>query len=406
MKILSKFYLALVLLVATALMLAACGDAATSTPAPVATTTKATTAAATTSAPTTAPATTAAPTIAPATTAPATTVAPTTAKATTVAATTAAATTAATSGSNTVSGLGVTMTFPAGWNTTVQDKDNEGVLSGTNPDGSYISIYRFTQGDAVKGDLMTRANNLLDNLKTSYPDLKVLEKPTQVSSDTARLGIEFTDKKTSKVNTEIVLVIDDETLKGTYLVEAGAEKAKFNKAKDVLVSILNTIKTNPAAVKTQPAATAASGAGNVVKALGINLTFPAEWQTQINDKAGEGSILSVSPEGSYINIFRFTTGALVKGSLTDRASAVVDYLKSLYPDLTVIEQPNAISSDTARFSAQFTDPTKKNSNVEVVLVIDDESLKATYVVEAGADKTKFDGQLSILLGILNTLKTS
>jgi hypothetical protein len=310
-------------------------------------------------------------------------------------------------GTNTVTGLGISISFPTGWSTNVQDKADEGVLSGTNSAGDYITIYRFTKGEAVRGDLMTRAGNLVDNLKNSYGDLVVLEQPTQVSADTVRLGIQYTAKTTNTLNVEIVLVIDDTSLKGTYLVEAGAPKANFtDQKKESLVAILNTIKTNPAAVGANQPTPAATGKANTVSGLGINLTFPAEWQTQVNEKPGEGSILSLSPQGSYINIFRFTKGGLVEGSLKDRASAVVDYLKSLYPDLKVLEEPNEISSDTARFSAQYTDPTRKNNNVEVVLVIDDATLNATYLVEAGSDKSNFDKQKDVLVNILNTLKTS
>ena len=404
---LKKICFLFVLVLVVAPLLVACGgESATATrpsnTAVAATTAPAVTTALATTAPavTTAAATTVAPTKA-LTTAAATTVAPTKAL------TTAAATKAASTATNTVTGLGITLSFPATWNTNVQDKDGEGVLSGTNPDGSYITIYRFTKGEAVQGDLMTRANNLLDNLKTSFSDLTVVEQPNQISSDTVRLGIEYTSKDTGKVTREVVLVIDDASLKATYLVEAGVEKAKFTEAtKNDLVAILNTLKTNPAAVTATTAPAVTTGKETVVKGLGINLTFPTEWQTQVNEKAGEGSILSYNPQGSYINIFRFTSGDLVQGNLTDRTTAVADYLKKLFPDMKIIEQPNLVSPNASRFSAQYTDPDKKNTNVEVVIVLDDEDLKATFVVEAGSDKTKFDGQKDVLINIVNTLKTN
>jgi len=404
------------------MLLVACGDptATPVQPTAAATTAKATTAAAaaaTTVAATTVAATTAVATTAAPTTAPATTVAATTVAATTVAPTTARPTTAAATSAlplPVISGAEEIVVDPA--------ISSELLKSGDLPAGVTPTIRLYASSiDSLK--LSNSVDAALDGAgyKSGIPGQQGLSK---TGADNNYYG--FYIKPGSP---DLLLVVADaDTPAGFQLdgipglspsaAKKFSEQFKGKKSAVVFIGANGllqgflaagaTTATTAAATKPAVATTSAvaTGSGKEVSGIGIKITFPATWTSQVSEKGTEGTITGQGPDGTFVVINKFTQGAPVQGDLKSRATSLLDFLKSEYSDLKVITAPEAFSSDTYRMVIGFTDKTTQKLNREVVLIVDDAAEKATFLVEAGTPATNYAAREADLVSILGTIKTS
>jgi hypothetical protein len=152
---------------------------------------------------------------------------------------------------------------------------------------------------------------------------------------------------------------------------------------------------------TRPPATtvATTGDSKSVAALGMSISFPRTWQTEVDED--QNSILSSAPDGVTLALIQRRTG--VTGSATDRLTAYITSARSNLIDLKIIRdiKPNATNSALA--DAYITYNTKDQS-LRRAYVLAAATGEDTYFMQFTSENQKFDSQTETFTAILKSIQ--
>lgn len=147
-------------------------------------------------------------------------------------------------------------------------------------------------------------------------------------------------------------------------------------------------KTTAAGSKTTAAAS--SGTLTAVSGLGVTISFPSNWQHEVN--TDKDYILGEAPDNvTYVEIVKSNE---LTGSVSDRLNTVLDSVKQDSPDLKIVQQVKT-SSDGSTASVEYT-YTSSDDNIlrqETLVCVDspdDDTI--SYVLVFSAAKSNYANQ--------------
>ena len=145
--------------------------------------------------------------------------------------------TAASSSSGTISGLGLSVTFPANWKSTLDEEKN--AIAGVAPDGvTYTLIQRIA---GFGGTPTERLNSYLTSLNQSLSDLKII-RPVKANSTNSALAdayITYTDRD-RLLRRDYVLAAS--SAGDTYFIHFSTDDQQFDKQTQTFSDILKSIQ--------------------------------------------------------------------------------------------------------------------------------------------------------------------
>jgi hypothetical protein len=149
----------------------------------------------------------------------------------------AATATVASTNSGTVSGLGLSVTFPANWKSSLDEDKN--VIAAIAPDGVTYSFIQRISG--FGGTPIERLNSYLSSLNQSFSDLKIIRpvKASSTNSQVADAYLTYTDRD-RLLRRDYVLAAA--SAGDTYFIHFSTDDQQFDKQTQTFSDILKSIQ--------------------------------------------------------------------------------------------------------------------------------------------------------------------
>ncbi|HEX2912935.1 MAG TPA: FHA domain-containing protein [Chloroflexia bacterium] len=141
--------------------------------------------------------------------------------------------------------------------------------------------------------------------------------------------------------------------------------------------------------------------GKPVNALGLTVTFPADWKTAVDE--GKNILESSAPDGVTYSQVRRLSG--LKGNATDRLNLFLKSIDQSVPDLKVLRtvKANNASNTVAETYITYTDRQDQLLHRDYLLAANG-SGGDTYFIRFSTDDTLFDQQVKTFNSILSTIE--
>lgn len=141
-------------------------------------------------------------------------------------------------GSGGTQALGIAITYPTGWKTTVDDSKN--VIESDAPDGVTFSLVYRRSG--LSGDPVERLTTYLQNIEPNIPNFTLTQQPKFTSADNtiADAYVTFTDKDGKLLQRDYILATNNKA-GDTYFIHFSTEDASFDSQISTFNSILQSI---------------------------------------------------------------------------------------------------------------------------------------------------------------------
>ncbi len=165
-----------------------------------------------------------------------------------------------------------------------------------------------------------------------------------------------------------------------------------------------TIRVATASAITPKPTTSASGNGSLVpiKALGVTVSFPGDWQTKADTT--KNVILALATDNTtFVEVAKSST---FSGPLTSRANTVMDGTKTTYPDLVVTKAIATDSKGRAVVEYDYTDTSGGSSTLQherMAVFQDPADSTTTYFVFYSTSKALFASQDATFQAIANSI---
>ncbi|MEI7554254.1 FHA domain-containing protein [Candidatus Chlorohelix sp.] len=144
------------------------------------------------------------------------------------------------------------------------------------------------------------------------------------------------------------------------------------------------------------------GSGGTVNNFGVSVTFPDDWKTSSREETNNvGTIQGISPDGAFVSILRFPG---LGGDLTARADQFITAFKNQNSKLTVTVQPEVKRNGLVTFEVEY--PNQNSQTYYEYILLTQNSNKDAYLIELGAEKSKFSSFENTFGDILDSLQFS
>jgi hypothetical protein len=148
------------------------------------------------------------------------------------------------------------------------------------------------------------------------------------------------------------------------------------------------------------ASTGQTGAGGTINQYGISLTFPSDWRTRVRDEANNiGAIEAQSPEGAFVAVRRIPG---LPGDLKERSDALLSIFRKQSPQLVVQVEPTVQRNGIVTFQVEY--PNTSGLTMLEFIMVTENNKRETYLVEFGAEKSKFNSFEDAFADILESIK--
>lgn len=170
------------------------------------------------------------------------------------------------------------------------------------------------------------------------------------------------------------------------------------------VAPATTVRVATASAITPKPTTSAAGSGSLVpvKALGVTISFPADWQTKTDTTKTE--IFGVATDNT--TLVELIKTSKFSGAVTSRANTVLDGTKTTYPDLVVTKPLATDSNGRAVVEYEYTDTSGGSNTLQherMAVFQDPADSTITYFVFYSTSKDLFASQEATFQAIANSI---